>query len=324
MKIIRIVLVAGLSFSYAALADVVVPVDEVETYVNIRNAPESSSEVVGRLQQGSSLQHVGSIDGWHEVRLDDDSTGFLSADWSNVVAEGAAEEVADEMMETASTDIVTQADEAIAGDELSEVDEKDIVILDVSVDDIEAAGLIEDSSQEMIEEATVATASVEQTAESVVDDNILADAELKSQTEAIESTDESTAVAIVEDDSGVSEEVEVVADMATIVATGIVAESVSVAASPGPVGPQGPPGPPGPVGPSGNTGFEGKQDFIVKFDKPTVGGDSQIYDNGHSVGIGTTEPQQRLEVNGNIQIHASTSNVAGLMIPALGRESDGA
>jgi len=99
--------------------------------------------------------------------------------------------------------------------------------------------------------------------------------------------------------------------VAAIVATGIVAESVGVAGPPGPVGPQ---GPPGPAGPSGTAGFEGKQDFIVKFDKPTVGGDSQIYDNGRRVGIGTTEPQQRLEVNGNIQIHASTSNVAGLMI----------
>jgi len=32
------------------------------------------------------------------------------------------------------------------------------------------------------------------------------------------------------------------------------------------------------------------------------------------VGIGTTEPEQRLEVNGNIQIHEQNSSVAGLMI----------
>jgi hypothetical protein len=45
-----------------------------------------------------------------------------------------------------------------------------------------------------------------------------------------------------------------------------------------------------------------------------VGGSSQIYDDGRSVGIGTTEPKQRLEVNGSIQIHERNSSVAGLMI----------
>lgn len=319
MKIIRIVLVAGLSFSCIALADVVVPVDEVETYVNIRSAPESSSDVVGRLQQGSSLQHVGTVDGWHEVRLDDDSTGFLSADWSSVVAEAPAAAIVEEVAEATPTEIATEADEVITGDEVNEVDERDIVIVDIDVDDIEATGLVEDSSQEIIEESAVAVAPVEQAAESAVADDLLVDAELELQTDAVDSRDEQTTAAIIEDAGEVSDEVEadtedtaeVVAGAPTVVATSIVAESVGVVGPPGPVGPQ---GPPGPAGPSGTAGFEGKQDFIVKFDKPTVGGDSQIYDNGRRVGIGTTEPQQRLEVNGNIQIHASTSNVAGLMI----------
>ena len=43
-------------------------------------------------------------------------------------------------------------------------------------------------------------------------------------------------------------------------------------------------------------------------------GNSQIFDDGNRVGIGTTEPQQRLDVNGSIQIHDQNSNVAGLMI----------
>ena len=34
----------------------------------------------------------------------------------------------------------------------------------------------------------------------------------------------------------------------------------------------------------------------------------------NQVGIGTTEPKQRLEVNGSIQIHEQNSSVAGLMI----------
>ena len=52
----------------------------------------------------------------------------------------------------------------------------------------------------------------------------------------------------------------------------------------------------------------------MKFRKPTVGGTSQIWDDGNFVGIGTTAPKQRLEVNGSIQIHEQNSSVAGLMI----------
>ena len=54
--------------------------------------------------------------------------------------------------------------------------------------------------------------------------------------------------------------------------------------------------------------------FLVRFKDETVGANSQVFDNGNQVGIGTTEPKQRLEVNGNIQIHEQNSSVAGLMI----------
>jgi hypothetical protein len=60
--------------------------------------------------------------------------------------------------------------------------------------------------------------------------------------------------------------------------------------------------------------IKGTPDFLVKFKESTAGAASQIYDNGHQIGIGTTEPKQRLEVNGNIQIHERNSSVAGLMI----------
>ena len=89
----------------------------------------------------------------------------------------------------------------------------------------------------------------------------------------------------------------------------------------GPPGPAGPPGPPGPPGPGGDSSIEGTVDFLVKFNSPTVGGSSQIYDDGNFVGIGTTEPQQRLEVNGNIQINEQNSSVAGLMITQDGGET---
>lgn len=58
----------------------------------------------------------------------------------------------------------------------------------------------------------------------------------------------------------------------------------------------------------------GVADYLAKFDTPTKIGLSQVFDNGRNVGIGTSDPQQRLEVNGNIQIHERNSNVAGLMI----------
>lgn len=67
------------------------------------------------------------------------------------------------------------------------------------------------------------------------------------------------------------------------------------------------------------TSAEGSVDFLMKFTAPTVGGSSQVFDDGNFVGIGTTEPKQRLEVNGNIQIHERNSSVAGLMIT----QSDG-
>ena len=60
--------------------------------------------------------------------------------------------------------------------------------------------------------------------------------------------------------------------------------------------------------------IEGPVDYLAKFRTPTEVGKSQIFDNGRNVGIGTAEPEQRLEVNGNIQIHEQNSGVAGLLI----------
>ncbi len=79
-------------------------------------------------------------------------------------------------------------------------------------------------------------------------------------------------------------------------------------------GPPGETGPPGPPGPSGAAQIEGSKNFLVKFTATTIGGNSQVFDDGHKIGIGTTEPKQRLEVNGNIQIHERNGSVAGLIM----------
>ena len=212
-------------FPLAGLADVVVPADKVENSVNIRLQPDATSDVVGKLRKGDSLPHVGSEPGWHEVQLEGDQTGYISADWSTVRVDepGAVEEAVAE----AEVDEVTEVAEEVA----SEV--------------------------------------------------------------AVQVEEEVTAVAEVDE----VDEVEVVEDT--------IAETVVVA---------GPEGPPGPAGPPGAATIKGSENFLVKFRGPTKGGNSQIYDNGNQVGIGTTEPKQRLEVNGSIQIHEQNSSVAGLMI----------
>lgn len=95
-------------------------------------------------------------------------------------------------------------------------------------------------------------------------------------------------------------------------------DEVIVANSTGP-GIVGPAGPPGPPGPPGSSAIEGTPDYLMKFTSSTMGGSSQVYDDGRNVGIGTTEPKQRLEVNGNIQIHERNANVVALMLT----QSDG-
>lgn len=106
--------------------------------------------------------------------------------------------------------------------------------------------------------------------------------------------------------------------------------ALGVHGAPGPPGPQGPPGKTGPAGPAGPQGpsglpgaasIGGTADYLVKLKEPNKGVTSQIYDNGNQIGIGTAEPKQRLEVNGNIQIHERNGGVAGLMITQASGET---
>ena len=70
----------------------------------------------------------------------------------------------------------------------------------------------------------------------------------------------------------------------------------------GPAGATGPEGPIGPQGPAGSANITGTTNTVVKFTGATSGGDSQIFDNGTSVGIGTTTPaaSARLDVTGAV------------------------
>ncbi len=226
-----IVLVFAVLLPFVCVADVVVPVDKVESSVNVRSAPDAGSDVVGRLKQGDSLPLVGTEPGWHEVRLEDDTTGFISADWSRV----RAEEIVAEVTEEAAPSMVEEADE-------------------------EAAPVLAD---EVVEEAAEAVVG------EVAEDEVEA---------AVEEVFEKEVEAVVEADVAV------------------------------------PPVAVRPVELPGAANIKGRENFLVKFRKETEGGNSQVYDNGNQVGIGTTNPKQRLEVNGSIQIHEQNSSVAGLMI----------
>jgi hypothetical protein len=242
-------------------ADVVVPIDTVGSYVKIRKSPEKGAEAVGRLHRSSPRPHVASVPGWHEVRLDDGTTGFVSADWTIVVEDDS---------EPGPADAAGEPDTA-AVDETEPPD----------VDEANAA--VDDAEPPDVDEANAAVVKPPAPKEST-------------DTVEVETAPEEPA------GSG--------ATPVAVVAT--------VPGLTGPPGPQGPPGPPGPAGPpgvgEGGAALEGRENFLVKFRQPTVGGTSQIWDDGNFVGIGTTEPKQRLEVNGSIQIHEQNSSVAGIMI----------
>ena len=60
-----------------SVADVVVPIDAVQNNVNIRQAPETGADIVGRLPQGEWLALTERVPGWNGVALPDGSTGYI-------------------------------------------------------------------------------------------------------------------------------------------------------------------------------------------------------------------------------------------------------
>lgn len=242
------ILILFLFLPLIALADAVVPIDEVENSVNIRLSPDASSEVVGKLNQGSSAVLVESIEGWHEIQLEGGSTGFISADWSRVVVgTDVAEIVAETEIET---EVTEAAVEAVAGQVVAEV--------------VEIAGKTESVDEEIIDAVVNEDAVIPDSTE--IETVVEVPAEPESENEAIAGPVEATVVTV----------------------TDATDESV--------------------------VELKGTRNFLVRFRDVREGGNSQVYDNGNRIGIGTTEPKQRLEVNGSIQIHEQNSSVAGLMI----------
>lgn len=278
------------------LADTVVPADAVESYVNIRNSPEAGSEVVGRLQKGSSLPLVASADGWNEVRLEDGSSGFISANWTTVIA---AEVEAGETI----ADAEAVLDPAPTAADSQEVIEPDAVAT------VEAAP---ESELSAVAEASAAESEVIVESEPVVED--------EPESEPV-AAHESVVVATPgqpgpRGGKGPAGDKGLRGDRGPEGRKGPRGDK-GPRGEQGPQGERGPLGEQGPPGPSGEGGtgsIKGGVGYLVKFKDEITGNASQIFDNGNQVGIGTTEPMQRLEVNGNIQIYDKNSSVAGLMI----------
>ncbi|MBL0308270.1 MAG: tail fiber domain-containing protein [Bacteroidetes bacterium] len=75
----------------------------------------------------------------------------------------------------------------------------------------------------------------------------------------------------------------------------------------GPVGATGPTGAGGPTGPTGSSNVSGTLNYVAKFTpNATTVGNSQIFDNGTNVGIGTTSPTSKLQVDADISVNGLT------------------
>ncbi len=245
----RELILLGLFVPLVGLADIVVPADRVQDSVNIRLDPDTNSDVVGKLAKGTSLPHVGSVDGWHEVQLEGGATGFVSADWSRVEDDPPPEP-------------------AVVEAEVEEVVDAAVEAADVTA--VEA--VVEEAAEEIVEEV------VEEVAEEAV----------------------AEAVADVVEDAPP----EVVPEPQPVPGIDPVVEAEFVEPARAPAPP--------PAAPS--VEIKADRDYVVKLRKEGELGNSQLFDDGNRVGIGTSTPEQRLEVNGSVRIHDQNSNVAGLMI----------
>ncbi len=103
-------------------AELVVPIRTVDEYVNIRLMPDSKTEIVGHLNQGESVALVGTEDGWHEVVLEGDATGYISADWTVVLDENAVIEWFQPVVEEAADEDLIEPEPELEAEVEAEVE----------------------------------------------------------------------------------------------------------------------------------------------------------------------------------------------------------
>lgn len=334
-----------------AAADVVVPIDAVENNVNIRKSPEAGSDIVGRLSQGEWLTLTESKPGWHGVELADGVTGYISADWTRVLAEApatsrkaepqvAAEPASDAPAEqVAETKPAAGDDEALAntgksassddpmpatGDE--EAAQADNAAASVSATDVDETlaetGLADTGIGEPVGASVEAVGVSEKPPKVIADTDVPASEPFdKPETQEVAEPVAASVRAPDVDEAGFPDQPTADAANETVEMAPPAIAEVPATPDVGEPAPVEPHESTRPVPSAAATSAEGTVDFLMKFTAPNIGGSSQIFDDGNFVGIGTTEPKQRLEVNGNIQINEQNSSVAGLMITQSGGET---
>jgi hypothetical protein len=342
-----------------AAADVVAPIDAVENNVNIRKSPDPKSEIVGRLDKGRWLTLIESVPGWHAVELDDGGTGFISADWTAVLDEAPAVADGDDQREARAVadEAIADASDGSGQSDDTDAAAADPGPVDEDEDDADGAAAVAAIDQEGADEQDTSAGETTPKREqslSVADNIVGAEPEEvgvaaaadvtppEAVADVAETADEVPAAARTPEPDTAAIDSEAVPDPVPEVESagppvqasaaaagdegGITPQTSPADTPPSPpvataAGTSAPPEPPAPAQDAGPTNVEGTVDFLVKFTAPTIGGTSQIFDDGNFVGIGTTDPKQRLEVNGNIQINEQNSSVAGLLITQSGGET---
>ncbi|MEE9606520.1 MAG: DUF1329 domain-containing protein [Myxococcota bacterium] len=84
-RILVLALAPVLWLSPASWADSVVPTDRVRSHVVVREHSERASRAVGRLRPGEQAEWLGTTGRWHRVRLADETRGFVSASFTELL-----------------------------------------------------------------------------------------------------------------------------------------------------------------------------------------------------------------------------------------------
>ena len=71
-------------FIFSVHSQRLVPSDRVVNHVNVRELPNASSLVVCTLSPGESAELLESISGWHKIRCDNQSEGYVSKAWTKI------------------------------------------------------------------------------------------------------------------------------------------------------------------------------------------------------------------------------------------------
>ena len=84
---LAVVQIFVLALCVPAYADQVTPSERVKSRLNVRAKAVAGSRVVGALRPGDLVPLVTALDGWYEVQLEEGVTGFVSAGYTELVAE---------------------------------------------------------------------------------------------------------------------------------------------------------------------------------------------------------------------------------------------